>query len=52
VKLWEPAYSQALNQNKSIDMQRVKIQRVRPSYVYGGWCLEFIEEGCMRKRMN
>jgi len=46
VKLREPAYSQALNQNKSIDMQRVKIQRVRQSDVYGGLYLEFRGEGC------
>jgi len=44
----EPAYLQALNQNK-IDMQWVKIQRVRQagrqSDGYGGWCLEFKRGG-------
>jgi len=38
-KLWESAYSQALNQNK-IDRQEVKIKRVRQTDGYGGWCLE------------
>jgi len=36
-KSWEPAYSQALIQNK--------IQRVRQAYGYGGWCLELRQGG-------
>jgi len=39
-KLWEPAYSQVLVQNK-IDRQQVRSREPgRQSDDYGGWCLE------------
>jgi len=43
----EPAYSQVLNQNNSIDSG----SRSRESDVYGLWCFEF-REGGIGKRMN
>jgi len=45
--LREPAYSQALNQNKSKDMQRVKIQRVRQSIRRLWWMAFGVQRGGM-----
>ena len=42
----EPAYSQALNQNKMY-RQGVKIQKVRNAYGYDGWCLD-LRQGSRR----
>ena len=55
-KSHEPAYSQALNQNK-IDRRRSRSrqsgrQAGRQSGGYGGWCLELRREGGMGKTMN
>jgi len=44
VKSLEPAYSQALNQNK-IDGQRIKIQRVRQAVRWLWWMVFRVDMG-------